>query len=173
MTYQKTRRYLTIDTVKCIYNYLFVSFLQYGILFGDQLTSCTRKQYLSCKKAIRIISNQTSCSNSLRLFKDLHLLRLSDIFKFKLLAFIYELTKLLTPSCFYDCFSFKSAIHSYATRQSRRGDLYLLTKIRFDTDWGAKLWNELPRKIRNSFFKFIFRKNFKSTFIPQHQFLAF
>ena len=133
-----------------------MSFLQYGItVWGQTYESYKEPIFKLQKKAIRIISNQTSRSSSMPLFKELHLLRLSDIFKFK------------TPSCFHGYFSFNSAIHSYTTRQSHRGDLYLIGKntlqyglgsIRY---MGAKLWNQLPGEVRNSSSKFLFRKNLK------------
>ena len=164
----KIRKYLTIDTMKCIYNSLFMSFLQYGITdWGHTYESYKEPIFKLQKKAIRIISNQTSRSHSLPLFKDLHLLRLSDIFKFKLLTFVYESTNLLTPSCFYGYFSFNSVIHNYSTRQSHRGDLYLIGKntLRYGLGsiryMGAKLWNELPREVRFSSSKCLFRTKLK------------
>ena len=97
----------------------------------------------------------------------LHLLRLSDIFKLKLLTFVYESTQLVTTSCFHSYFSFSSAMHNYTTRQPHHGDLYLIGKNTLLYDMGsirylgAKLWNELPRELRNSSSKFAFRKIYK------------
>ena len=145
-----------------------MSFLQYGIIFWGQTYESYKEPIFKLqKKAIRIISNQTSRSNSLPLFKELHLLRLSDIFKFKLLTFVYESTKLLTPSCFHGYFSSNSAIHSYTARQSHQGDLYLIGKNTLQYElgsiryMGAKLWNQLPGEVRNSSSKFLVRKNLK------------
>ena len=145
-----------------------MSFLQYSITFWGQTYESYREAiFKQQRKAIRIIPNQTSRSNSLPLFKDLQLLRLSDIFKFKLLTFVYESTKLLTSRCFHGYFSFNSAIHNYTTKQCYRGDLYLIGKntLRYGLGsiryMGAKLWNELSREVRNSSSKFLFRKNLK------------
>ena len=143
------------------------------LLFGGKPTNRTGNQYLSCKKTIRIISNQKSRSNFLPLFKDLYLLGLSDFFKFKLLTFVYESTELQTPFFSHGYFSFNSAIHNYSTKQSYRGDLYLMGKntLRYGLGsiryMGAQLWNELPREIRNSSSKVLFKKKFKKA--PSYQ----
>ena len=98
------------------------------LLFGGKLTLYREPILKLQRKAIRIVSNQTSRSHSLPLFKDLHLLILSDIFKLKLLTFVYESTKLLTLSCFHGYFSSNSGMHNYTIGQSNHGDLYLIGK---------------------------------------------
>ena len=77
----KTRRYLTTDMMKFIYNSLLISFLKYGITVWGQTYEAHREPIFKLRKAIRIISNQTSHSNSSPLFKDLQLLRSSDIIR--------------------------------------------------------------------------------------------
>ena len=85
---------------------LFISFLQYDITVWGKLLNHTVKQYLSFRKAVRIILNETSWSHSLLLFKDLYLLTLSEIFKLKLQTLVYTSTKLLAPSCCHCYFYF-------------------------------------------------------------------
>ena len=111
----KIRKYLTIDMMKSIYNSLFISLLQCGITVLGQT-------YESYREPIFKLQKRPSGSHQIRhrvpipclsLFKDLQLLRLSEIFNFKLLTFVYESIKLITPSCFHGYFSFNSAVHNY------------------------------------------------------------
>ena len=81
----KIRNYLSTDILRCIYNSLFMSFLQYGIaIWGKTFSSYIEPIFKLQKKAIRTISHQTVLSHSLPLFKGLQLLRVSDVFKLKL-----------------------------------------------------------------------------------------
>jgi len=140
-------------------------FLQYGIIvWGQTFSSYIEPLFKLQKKAIRVISHQTALSHSLPLFKGLQLLRVSDAFKLNLLTFVYNSMTMLAPSCFHGYFSLSSTVHNHATRQSCRNDLYLIRKntlryglglIRYQ---GAKLWNELPREIRTSSSRHIFKK---------------
>ena len=107
-------------------------------------------------------------AHTLPIFTDLKLLRIADIFKLRLLSFVYEAINKSAPDCFHDFFSLNSSIHCHNTRQSTRGDLFLtklntlqygLKSIRY---LGAKLWNEIPATIRISSSKFLFKKRLKA-----------
>ena len=77
----KIRKYLPTEILKCIYNSLFMPFLQYGIVvWGQTFNSYIEPVFKLQKKAIRTISHQTPLSHTLPLFKGLQLLRVSDVF---------------------------------------------------------------------------------------------
>ena len=87
----KVRGLLPRSILIMLYNALFLSFVQYGIIvwgqtFGSYLEPLSKLQ----KRAVRAISHQTFLAHSLAIFKDLKLLRIDDIFKSKLLTFVYE-----------------------------------------------------------------------------------
>ena len=66
----KIRNYLSTDTLRCIYNSLFLSLLQYGIvIWGKTFSSYIEPLFKLQKQAIRTISRQTALSRSLTLFK--------------------------------------------------------------------------------------------------------
>ena len=94
-------------------------------------------------------------------------------------TFEHESIKLLMPYCFHGYFSFTSAIHSCTTRQSNLGDLYLIGKKRFDTDWyqfctwGPNYGMSYQGKQESHLPNLYFEKNLKSTFIPRCEFLVF
>ena len=118
-------------------------------------------------KIVRAITHQYPFSHTLSIFKRFKLILLYDIFRIKLLCFIYESINKLNPNCFHDFFLFNSDVHEYFTRQSNRGDVfrnhknsfrYGLKSIRY---MGAKIWNEPPEILKSSTSKFSFKRNLK------------
>ena len=60
-----------------------------------------------------------------RLFKDLELLKLSNIHSLQLLSFVYDCVNHMTPDYFSNYFKHVSDVHSISTRQAIRDDLFL------------------------------------------------
>jgi len=82
------RYLLPTSTLITLYNALFMSFLQYGIVaWGQTFDSYIEPLFKLQKRAVRAISHQPFLAHSLPIFKDLKLLRIVDIFKLKLLFF--------------------------------------------------------------------------------------
>ena len=125
----KIRHLLPLDVLLCLYNALFLSFLQYGlIVWGQTFTSYIDPIFKLQKKAVRSISFQPHLSPSLPIFKDLKLLKLFDIFKVRLLTFVYDSSNKTSPCCFHNFYLFSSSVHWYSTRQASQGVLYLFRK---------------------------------------------
>ena len=151
----KIRNLLPLDVLLCLYNALFLSFLQYGlIVWGQTFTSYVDLIFKLQKKAVRAISFQPRMSPSLPIFKDLKLLTLSELFELRLLTFVFDSVNKTSSSCFHDFFLLNSCVHHYSTRQASQDDLYLfrrnslqygLKSIRY---LGAKLWNTLPIELQ-------------------------
>ena len=117
----RIRNLLTSESLICIYNALFMSFLQYGItVWGQTYDSYLEPIFKLQKKAVRAISHQPFRSPSLPIFKKLKLLRIQDIFQLRLLTFVYESINKKNPSCFHDYFSFNANIHQHSIRQCNR-----------------------------------------------------
>ena len=129
--------------------------------------------FLSCSiiktKAVGIISHQSYLSHSFPIFKELRLLRVSDIIQLKLPIFVYEAVNNNISSCFHEFFTYNSTVHSYNTRQSHRDDIFMvqanssLYGLKSSRYLGAKSWNELPMEIRKLSFKKVFKKSLKHT----------
>ena len=168
----KVRYLLPTSTLIALYNALFMSLLQYGIVaWGQAFDSYIEPLFKLQKRAVRAISHQPFLAHSLPIFKDLKLLRIVDIFKLKLLSFVYESVNMVVPVYFHTFFFMNSTLHCHNTRQSTRGDLFLanintslygLKSIRY---LGAKLWNELLTAIRTSTSKFSFKKSLQFHFL--------
>ena len=144
----RIRYLLPTATLITLYDALFMSFLQYGIVaWGQTFDSYIEPLSKLQKRAVRVISHQPFLAHSLPIFKDLKLLRVVDIFKLRLLSFVYESVNMVAPDCFHNFFSLNSTVHCHNTRQPTRGDLFLanintsqygLKSIRY---LGVKLWN--------------------------------
>ena len=164
----KIRNLLPLYVLLCLYNALFLSFLQYGlIVWGQTFASYIDPIFKLQKKAVRAISFQPRLSPSFPIFKDLKLLKLSEIFELRLLTFVYDSVNKTSPCCFHDFFLFSSSVHQYSTRQASQGDLYLyrMNSLRCGLSsipyLGAKLWNTLPVDLRNAPSKVSFKKQLK------------
>ena len=164
----KIRNLLPLDVLFCLYNALFLPFLQYGlIVWGQTYASYIDPMFKLQKKAVRAISFQPRMSPSLPIFNDFKLLKLSEIFELRLLTFVFDSINKTSPSCFHDFFLLSSSVHQYSTRQASQGDLYMFKKnglqyglksIRYH---GAKLWNTLPLELRNAPTKIMFKTKLK------------
>ena len=83
-----------------IYNSLFASHLNYGLLlWGTHVNRVSKLQ----KKAVRIISNSEYLTHSEPLFKTLKLLKIDDLYKLKLMKFYHNLSYNLLPS-YFNCY---------------------------------------------------------------------
>ena len=165
----KIRDLLPTNTLINVYNSLFMSFLQYGIIVWGQTSALYIEPIFKLqKKALRAISHEHPRSHTLPIFKALKLLRLQDVFQLQMLSFVFESINKLNPMCFHDFFTCTSSIHEYHTRHSYRGDVFLahknslqygLKSIRY---MGAKMWNDLPVELRNSPSKHSFKTHLKT-----------
>ena len=125
----KIRNLLPLDVLICLYNALFLSFLQYGlVVWGQTYESYTDLIFILQKKAVRAISFQPRMSPSLPIFNDLKLLKLSEIFELRLLTFVFDSVNKTSPSCFHDFFLLAHLFIKYATRQASQGDLFMSRK---------------------------------------------
>ena len=68
------------------------------------------------KRAVRIIKNSNYNSHTEPIFKDLHLLKLEDIFICNILKFYYKLEHQTVPQYFINTFTNRFPTHSYDTR---------------------------------------------------------
>ena len=103
----KLRNLLPLDVSLCLYNALFLSLLQYGlIVWGQTYVSYIKPIFRLQKKAVKAISFQPRLSPSLPIFEDLKLLQLSVIFELGLLTFVFDSVNKTSPECFHNFFVF-------------------------------------------------------------------
>ena len=110
---KKVRNFLPSKALLQIYNSLFLPHLNYSILAWGYL--CDRITKLQ-KQAIRTICFTTFNAHTEPLFKQLNILKLSDIMLTRSLKFYYRYSKNELPGYFKQMFSPILATHPYATR---------------------------------------------------------
>ena len=112
----KIRHLLPTSVLTSLYNSLFASFLQYGIIvWGLTYDIHTKPIYLLQKKVVRAIAFKSFTSPSAPIFSDLKILKLYDLLDLKLLIFVFESVNKISPSCFHNFFEILSDIHQYDT----------------------------------------------------------
>lgn len=117
----KLKHFLSTDILLTLYNSLFLTYLNYGILcWKSKLNEVVKLQ----KKAIRILAAAKYNSHTEPLFKKLKLLIVSDIASLKELKFLYKLQNNQLPAYFHNnLFIQNSRIHQHNTRAAL--DLHL------------------------------------------------
>ena len=153
----KIRHLLPTDVLVSLYNSLFASFLQCGIIvWGLTYDTHIKPIYILQKKVVRAIAFTNFTSPSSPIFSDLKILKLYDLFHLKLFLFVYESVNRISPSVFHNFFEILSDVHQHDTRQARKGDIFMTRhntlqygerSIRYT---GAKSWNNIPFNIKQS-----------------------
>ena len=108
-----------------IYNSLILSHLHYGILCWG--FSC-HKLFKSQKKAIRVICKSKYNAHTDKLFKQLKLLKIEDIFRLQCLKFYYRLQKDSLPYYFKINFRFIQNVNVHS-RQLRHGNRFRVERV--------------------------------------------
>ena len=108
---------MSLETLICLCNSLFSSFLYYGLIAWG-LTCDT---YLSLlfrlqKKIFRCIKIQPSTAPSTPLFHSMKIVKLKDMLHLRMLSFIYKTINKLSPALFHEYFVPDSSIHRFGTR---------------------------------------------------------
>ena len=135
-----------------IYNSLILSHLHYGILCWG---FCSHKLFKSQKKAIRVICKSKYNAHTDKLFKELKLLKIEDIFRLQCLKFYYRLQHNELPHYFATNFRFtqNADVHN---RQLRHRNLFRgvrvnrLTTRKTLRHFIPSLLNDTPDQISNS-----------------------
>ena len=165
----KIRHFLPINILICLYNSLFSPFLQYGILvWGLTFETYINSVFLLQKRVIRAISFEHFTAPTTPIFSDLKILKLHDLFKLKMLIFVYESVNKFSPICFHNIFDSVASVHQYGTRQAGKDNIFLIQKntnqygLRSVHYHGAKCWNDIPVDIKRSPSVNIFRRKLKA-----------
>ena len=156
---------LPLEALKILYTSLLIPHLLYGIeiWYGIHQYNNDRVFKLQ-KKAIRAINSLPYNSHTNDYFKNMHFLKLEDMYKQRALYFIFKSTSITTHQ----------DIHDYNTRHSN--DIVLPQFYRAKTQStifyrGITLWNDLPQDIKDLRYKGAFMNSLKFLFINEYQLL--
>ena len=113
----RLKRYLPISATKLWYDSMILSHLHFGISnWGFEWDRISKVQ----KRALRIMTNSWYNAQTERLLKQLHLLKVKDIFEIQCLKFWYKYVN----NHFRNMFTFNHELHEIETRNHDRLHLY-------------------------------------------------
>ena len=123
----KLKPYLKNNLLRSIYFSLVYSHLSYGVhVWGSADKTSLNKIVTLQNKAIRILSgvqyfqiygqDPGPLPSSEPLFKNLRILKFSDIFKLSIATFVYSTLDFETPQIFHEWFIFNYEVHEHNTR---------------------------------------------------------
>ena len=147
----KSRRYLPSDTLKTLYNSLFLPYINYcNLIWGSTFVSYLEPLYILQKKAIRIITFSPPRTHSKPLFSKLNILSLHLLYKFHVSCFVFSYFSPLVPASISSLLHLNREFHDYLTRSrlnlhkfSRRYQFAICSQA-------PTIWNDIPLTLRNS-----------------------
>ena len=168
-TFYQIRHYVPLQTLICLYDSLFSSFLNYGIIVcGLTYDFYLNQLFLLQKKILRCIKFQPFTAPSAPLSYSFKIIKLHDMLHLNISTFAYKAIHKLSLVCFHNYFTHNSSVHRIGARQSARGDLFFSLKrttlygIQTVQYFGSKLWNTLPLFIRVACSISLFRSKLKA-----------
>ena len=148
----KLRHYVNLHTLVNIYYSLFYSHLIYGSL-AWQYTSNHNidKIFRLQKKCLRIITYSPYNAHSNKIFLDLKLIKIPDLFTSQVVQFLFQWFNKSLPGCLQDLFKFSNSIHHHNTRYPNKCFIphvntqhYGISSLYYN---GPYAWNDLQNKI--------------------------
>ena len=111
------KRYLPLSALKIMYDSLILSHIQFGITcWGFEWGRLAKL----LKRAVRIITNSKYNAHTEPLFKDLHLMKITDIFDVQCMKFWYKFSNKTLPNYFRYMFQYNSSLYETETRNHDR-----------------------------------------------------
>ena len=163
---------LPIDILRTLYFALIHPHLTYGVLaWGNARSSALRKTITLQKRAVRTINRAAFNSHTDPLFNRSRILKISDLYQYQVLLFMYDFVHHNLPRSFDDSFHYNYEIQNlHQTRQS--GQLYI---PRCQSNFAGKLplftfpdvWNKWSSSIPNGS-RMQFRNYIKSKFTQSY-----
>ena len=142
-----------------LYYNLVYSRIQYGILTWCTATKLlTKKTEVCLNRIVRIATFSSIYTPINKMYKQLNILKISDIYHLELGKFMYQLYSDRLPAVFAQLFKKIKEIHSHNTRQTEKSTYFLprISKIigqQFLIFRGVKLWYSIDDTIRHFFQK--------------------
>ena len=151
----KIRHFVNRNILHKLYYSLIYPFLTYGLsIWGNTYNSTLRPLITLQKRAIRTITFSKPDEHSEPLFKELEILKLTDLVTLHNALLMYHYYYNLLPSSFENFFQTVASLHSYNTRLASKSTYYINTiktnygkfNIRFAA---VNVWNHLDERIKH------------------------
>ena len=164
----KVKNLLPMATLKNLYYALIDSQISYGIeLWGNSphINSITKLQ----KRAIRIINRESYKAHTEPLFKQSRILKITDLYKLKLLMFSYDYKSGHLPASFANFFQERRNINISITTRQENDFVAQRPRTNFSKNsvyqQTVTVWNDLPNELKTIPTRSQFKKALTSHFI--------
>ena len=143
--------------LKMMYYSLIYPYLSYcNLVWGKAYDSHIKPLEILQKRSIRIINEKSYLEHTLPLFYSDKILRLNDIYNFRLATFIFKNQQFIENYQYLH-------VHQTRHREDLRPSFQRLAVCKQAISFqGPKLWNEIPLSIKNSVNLMEFKSRFKS-----------
>ena len=148
------RNLLTPMLKRQLYFSMVYSRIIYGIIiYGACASSLLKKVQTLQNKLLKVLFKLPHRTDSNILHFDLEILKVHDIYKYQIHKFVYESVKKHSIEQFHNYYTMNYNIHQINTRQlnqihrSNTKTQYGLNSLK---NYGARLWNSLPKEFQKS-----------------------
>ncbi len=170
---KQVKHILPLDSIRTLYFALIHSHLSYGITaWGNADKNLIRPVTLLQKRAIRIINKAPYNSHTDPKFKSSGILKITDLFEYQSLLFMFDYMSNTLPASFIGCFPTNNDMpHSRITRQSK-----LLHIPKYTSRFAQRqphyclpvLWNKWSRLIPENTSRFHIKRFIKCTLLHDY-----
>ena len=143
----KARKYLDQKVLETLYYTMIYPYLLYcNILWGNSSYSTLWPVLKLQKMAIRLIVNVPKRVESTQYFKQLNIIKVTDLYDISVAIFLYNFFNLKLPETFNEYFKVAESFHNVNTRQSSKYRIPLYkskTGSNFVKKTGIEIWNTI------------------------------
>ena len=150
------RHYANINVLTKLYYAIIYPFLIYGLLaWGSTYPTTLKSIVILQKKAVRIITSSKHDAHTSVLFRQLPILKLSDLVSMHTALFMFDFYNNTISSSFSNFFTSIRKVHNYNTRLSLRYQ-------------GPLTWNSIDHDTKEINHRKIFQQNSKAQFLKTY-----
>ena len=153
--FAKLRHFIPKDCLIILFDSLVSSKINYGLeIYGSAANKYLKELQILQNRILKIINFKDHMFSTNLLHKELKILKTADLHEINILKLMhhvqYNRDKL--PDVFQNYFTTNEGLHKYTTRQTMDYRIYKSSKTWGDKTFrnkGARLWNNLPKSIKN------------------------
>lgn len=168
----QAKHYLSKKYLLTLYYSLVYPYITYGLtLWGGTHKAYTKKIFILQKKAIRVINKAKYNDHTHRLFKDLKVLKLPDLYSWQVSKFMYRFSNKMLPMSLSNIFTVQGNVHNYGTRnvQSVSVPLHKTSAVHKSLfHIGPITWNNIDNNLKQSKSLSIFKNKLKSQLLETY-----
>ena len=168
----RLKHFLPVETMLRLHDSLVMPYLLYAIEIWGGTSYCHLDRVVKAQKsALRSANNLPYNSHTSPIFKHLGILKLPDLYRFRILIMMFKAIYFNTDVHFFNYLSCHSDLHLYSTRNCNNLIIpyYRRTKSQMCISYtGPKLWNALPTSLKNCTSLKVFKISLKKHIIDQY-----